>query len=445
MKLEASNKRVAELEKELSIAKQSAAGSSKDDAELAKLRAELKARDERIKELKSDLEAIDTGRSDLDSELEARSTAIADFGLKLDASKKDLAKKEKLIADLEFKLAKANKQAKLSKSSSSQSQSSKSINPDIHVRYLGDKIRLSGNVSSDIHDKVISKANKDLGSQNIINELNTKNISSSPKWTESSLLSAISVSRDLKDASFEQKDNTVVLTGIVASEKDSDKVEAKIRKHLASEIKLNNRLSVVGKDIKQDDLKEIKGIASVLEPVLHSNGVYTFRQIACWTQSDVEQVRASLGGFKGRIEREEWIRQARELHIKHYNEEPKCYGNNASGFVSSKSSDSAKSSSSSRPSKSSKKGSGRDDLTRIEGIGPKMNKALLAAGISTFVQLEAASEDELRAAINAAGMNFAPSLKTWSKQAKYLVDGDEKGFLEYTDYLIAGRDIGDKS
>jgi len=35
-----------------------------------------------------------------------------------------------------------------------------------------------------------------------------------------------------------------------------------------------------------------------------------------------------------------------------------------------------------------------DDLTRVEGIGPKMNDALLAAGIRTFEELEAASETQ---------------------------------------------------
>ena len=427
-------KRIAELEFNLAKAKKAAEGSQQYEAELAKLKAELKARDERIDGLESNLRELNTSRTDADKELEARGTAIADFGLKLEAAKKDLADKEKRIADLEFRLAKASKTAKSHKTQAAQASSKKAGGPNIHVRYLGDKIRLRGTVSANIHDRVIANAKRDLGAENIIDELETKNIGESPKWVEPALLSALGVSRDLKDASFDLDGKKVVLTGIVANEKESRNVESKIRRHLPSDIKLDNNLSVVGKDVKQDDLKEIKGIASVLEPVLHSKGVYTFRQIACWTASDVEQVREALGGFKGRIEREEWIRQARELHIKHYGEEPKCYGNTVSNFRASGGSGT-----------SLVRTSSKDDLTRIEGIGPKMNKALLAAGITTFVQLAAASEDELRAAINAAGMSFAPSIKTWAKQAKYLVDGDEEGFLEYTEYLIAGRDVGDNS
>ena len=63
-----------------------------------------------------------------------------------------------------------------------------------------------------------------------------------------------------------------------------------------------------------------------------------------------------------------------------------------------------------------------DDLTRIEGIGPKMAGALVAAGITTYAQLAATDEAGLRAAIAAAGMRFSPSLVTWPQQAKLLAD-----------------------
>jgi hypothetical protein len=80
-----------------------------------------------------------------------------------------------------------------------------------------------------------------------------------------------------------------------------------------------------------------------------------------------------------------------------------------------------------------------DALERIEGIGPKMADALRAAGITTFVQLAAASDDELQDALRAAGLRFAPSLATWSEQAGYLARGDEDGFRNLTDKLAAGR------
>jgi predicted flap endonuclease-1-like 5' DNA nuclease len=83
---------------------------------------------------------------------------------------------------------------------------------------------------------------------------------------------------------------------------------------------------------------------------------------------------------------------------------------------------------------------GPDDLTLIEGIGPKMDQALRAAGITRWVQVRDADEARLHDAVSKAGMTLAPSIPTWSKQAAFLVSGDQVGFKKYTDYLVAGVD-----
>ncbi len=83
-----------------------------------------------------------------------------------------------------------------------------------------------------------------------------------------------------------------------------------------------------------------------------------------------------------------------------------------------------------------------DDLERVEGIGPAMSRALVAAGIRTYEQLAGTDEDTLRDAIKAKGLKFAPSLVTWSRQARLLADGDEEGFADLTRRLVAGRDEG---
>jgi len=86
--------------------------------------------------------------------------------------------------------------------------------------------------------------------------------------------------------------------------------------------------------------------------------------------------------------------------------------------------------------------SSSDDLTRIEGIGPKINSALIAYGIDSYLKLEESDEETIRKALSEGGIKFAPSVSTWAKQAEYLVKGDEEGFKEYTDYLVAGRNPG---
>jgi len=61
-----------------------------------------------------------------------------------------------------------------------------------------------------------------------------------------------------------------------------------------------------------DDLTKIKGIGQVLQGKLNALGITTFRQIAEFTEADIERVNAKLD-FPGRIEREGWVEQAREF------------------------------------------------------------------------------------------------------------------------------------
>jgi large subunit ribosomal protein L21 len=61
-----------------------------------------------------------------------------------------------------------------------------------------------------------------------------------------------------------------------------------------------------------DDLKKISGVGPKLEGVLHSAGVFHFDQIAAWGPTEVEYMDDKLS-FKGRIDRDEWIKQANEF------------------------------------------------------------------------------------------------------------------------------------
>lgn len=62
-----------------------------------------------------------------------------------------------------------------------------------------------------------------------------------------------------------------------------------------------------------DDLKEIRGVGEQLEALLHTLGYYSFAQIAAWTPKNVRWVDQHLAGFRGRIERDEWVKQAKAL------------------------------------------------------------------------------------------------------------------------------------
>lgn len=61
-----------------------------------------------------------------------------------------------------------------------------------------------------------------------------------------------------------------------------------------------------------DDLKLISGVGPKLENTCHEIGVYQFAQIANWKKADIATVDDKLS-FKGRIERDEWVKQAKVL------------------------------------------------------------------------------------------------------------------------------------
>lgn len=62
----------------------------------------------------------------------------------------------------------------------------------------------------------------------------------------------------------------------------------------------------------KDNLKLIKGIGPKLEETLNTLGVYHFDQVASWDKKAVAWVDQELS-FKGRIDREDWIAQAKEI------------------------------------------------------------------------------------------------------------------------------------
>jgi hypothetical protein len=69
-----------------------------------------------------------------------------------------------------------------------------------------------------------------------------------------------------------------------------------------------------------DDLTALKGVAKVLNGKLNDFGVYTYRQIAGWNDSIVAEFSTRLS-FKDRVQRDDWIGQAKALHKEKYGED----------------------------------------------------------------------------------------------------------------------------
>lgn len=60
-----------------------------------------------------------------------------------------------------------------------------------------------------------------------------------------------------------------------------------------------------------DPLQRIEGIGPVLEKLCHDMGIFHFNQIAGWGPGEVAWMDSNLKGFRGRVTRDKWVRQAR--------------------------------------------------------------------------------------------------------------------------------------
>ena len=81
----------------------------------------------------------------------------------------------------------------------------------------------------------------------------------------------------------------------------------------------------------------------------------------------------------------------------------------------------------------------QDDLTRIEGIGPKISQTLHQAGITTFAALGATSVDALAAILAQEPTLRLADPSTWSQQATLADDDDWEGLDKLQAELKGGR------
>ena len=81
---------------------------------------------------------------------------------------------------------------------------------------------------------------------------------------------------------------------------------------------------------------------------------------------------------------------------------------------------------------------GPDDLTHIEGIGPKISGLLKDAGITTFAQVAEADENLLDRIIDEAGITMMDR-STWPEQASLAAAGEWDALQALQDELKGGR------
>lgn len=91
-------------------------------------------------------------------------------------------------------------------------------------------------------------------------------------------------------------------------------------------------------------------------------------------------------------------------------------------------------------SKAKNKKTDADDLTKIEGVGPKVAEVLREAGITSFAKLAKSNADDIKEILEKSGGHFnAQDPTSWPEQAQLSADGKWDELKELQDKLIAGR------
>ncbi len=82
-----------------------------------------------------------------------------------------------------------------------------------------------------------------------------------------------------------------------------------------------------------------------------------------------------------------------------------------------------------------------DDLKAVEGIGPKIEGLLKAAGINTWKDLSESTSDKIKEILDAAGSRYKlADPTTWPKQSEMAFKGQWDELREYQDFLNGGRE-----
>lgn len=171
---------------------------------------------------------------------------------------------------------------------------------------------------------------------------------------------------------------------------------------------------------KKDNLKLIKGIGPQNEGRLNELGIRSFSQIAEWKKKDQAHFGEVLA-FPGRIEREEWVKQAKVLARGGATDFAKRV---KSGAVESSLGKASAGDMGKKPATLKiARGGKPDNLTLIDGVGNAIEKKMFKLGIFHFNQVAKMSKSELTWLGNAVGFPGRPERENWVGESKILGAG----------------------
>ena len=191
-----------------------------------------------------------------------------------------------------------------------------------------------------------------------------------------------------------------------------------------------------------DDLTRIEGIGPFLQKQLNDLGIYSYEQIANWSEADILDITRAIAYLPGQIQKDNWPGQARLLMEQNTPVDP--VSPSAIAAVETSTLAPVETVPIIEPEMVPHPTSiGKiDDLKQVEGIGPKLEGILKSAGILTLVELGQTDPEKIKNILLQVNDNYRihdPS--TWPTQALLAVNGDWHLLKEYQEQLKGGREV----
>jgi len=190
----------------------------------------------------------------------------------------------------------------------------------------------------------------------------------------------------------------------------------------------------------KDDLKKIEGIGPKIEEILNAKDINTFKALSNANRDTLKGYLDEAGSRFKMHEPKSWPHQAGMADRGEW-DDLKLYQEFMDGgredipSASTPSSSLEESTSSLHVLRAEK-----DDLKKIEGIGPKIQELLNKAGINTFEDLKNSNRSIIKKLLEEAGPQYRMhDPETWPEQANMAFEGKWEKLKEYQDFLMGGR------
>jgi predicted flap endonuclease-1-like 5' DNA nuclease len=193
--------------------------------------------------------------------------------------------------------------------------------------------------------------------------------------------------------------------------------------------------------IGTDKLQIVEGIGPKMEEVLKENGIHDFSTLAATSPAALREILNKYGDKYRIIDPNTWPQQAGLANDRKWNDL----------IALQKTLDTGRSDTANTGETDSKlekwlikagiiRRWAQDDLKAVEGIGPKIEQLLHAAGIKTWRGLSETPVDKIQEVLTAAGPRFAlADPGTWPQQAGLAADANWDALQKLQDALNAGK------